>query len=223
MFDAPRVIRGYVSQETLEYEREEAAIFWHKPSQWGWDSEPMVKAHRSAFVVDTAQWERIRETLGPTKPTGCTPAQAAEWKRLMESGYGVSTPEHADARDIQERLLPHRRKARNDFKVGAGLQPFPVYVATMADGTETRLSFWSRAGKPVDFADGFNAAMVIGRNVPVAGYVEHNGQRLVDPHFTPELAQAKTRKESAASRLAAIVKALKEGEIEAAIRMAEAA
>src|SRR5271165_4756338 len=36
----------------------------------------------------------------------------------------------------------------------ASVYPFPVYVATFADGTVARMSFWNKAGKPWDFASG---------------------------------------------------------------------
>lgn len=39
----------------------------------------------------------------------------------------------------------------------AGIYPPPVYVAVTQDGAEHRFSFWSPAGKPIDFARGRRA------------------------------------------------------------------
>ena len=175
---------------------------------------------RAVRVVDWKQWDRIAKALGPTTPTGPTPKQAAEWDRLMESRGYVST-DSIDVAYIRERLLPHRRKARADYKRGAGVQPLPVYVAQFADGSACRLSFYSRAGKPLDFARGYNAALVVSRGIPTGGHVEHAGKVYADPFFTGEQAAARAAKrETPAQRLAAIVRALKEGEIEAAMLLA---
>lgn len=37
---------------------------------------------------------------------------------------------------------------------GKSIWPPPVYVATFSDGTECRMSIWSRQGKPLDFERG---------------------------------------------------------------------
>lgn len=37
---------------------------------------------------------------------------------------------------------------------GRGIWPPPVYVARFADGTECRMSIWSREGEPLDFERG---------------------------------------------------------------------
>ncbi len=60
--------------------------------------------------------------------------------------------------------------------------------------------------------------MLLSRAVPVSGYVEHNGARINDPVF--DGSAPVERKASAAARLKAICKALNEGEIDAAILLA---
>lgn len=110
-------------------------------------------------------------------------------------------------------LLPFRRKEREDFKSGKGISPYPVYVATFADGETRRYSFWSAKGKPIDFAAGYNAALIMGRGKPVMGHVEAEGATLPDPFFTapaePAHAPASPSREAPAKRLSAIVRAFK--------------
>lgn len=172
--------------------------------------------------IDHAFWRRIRATLGPTviKQTIHDRLRALKFERSWDRP--LTAEERAD-RDLMAHLRTCLRKRRSDFKSGAGLTPYPVYVAQFADGTEQRVSFYTRAGKPIDFAAGYNAAMLLGRAVPTGGHVESAGQRCADPHFTQEIVAMKPRKESPAARLAAICKALNEGEIEAALIMARAA
>lgn len=120
-------------------------------------------------------------------------------------------------------LLPLRRKSRNDkLARGKGVLPYPVYVAKFEGGRVQRLSFWSAAGKPIDFAAGYNVSLVIGREKPVAGAVIAGGTVYADPFFGSAPAPAVTKRDSPAKRLAAIVRALNEGEIEAAILLAKA-
>lgn len=42
-----------------------------------------------------------------------------------------------------------------------GIRPAPVYVATFADGTVGRCSFWSQGGKPIDVAAGRRTAVAL--------------------------------------------------------------
>lgn len=150
---------------------------------------------------------------------------SGEYTRIIDrrEHYWRPHPDHEDIALIQS-LSVHKRKARDDFKVGRSMLPYPVYVARFADGTQSRLSFFSTAGKPIDFAAGFNVSMILGRAVPVSGHVEHGDQIHLDPHFTPQASVTQiAKRESPAKRLAAICRALNEGQIEAAMLMAKAA
>lgn len=50
------------------------------------------------------------------------------------------------------------------------LYPFPVYVATLADGSIKRMSFWTLQGKPMDFARGRRLCAWTGRGPDVARF-----------------------------------------------------
>lgn len=112
------------------------------------------------------------------------------------------------------------------LKRGGSLLPYPVYVARFADGSTSRLSFWSAAKKPINFARGYNVSLLIHERKPVAGHVEWNGQRLEGQFFQPagaaEVSPAPAPvKRRAPSRdyqrmLAEIAELLAAGEIEAA-------
>lgn len=129
------------------------------------------------------------------------------------------TLSNAERRALNESraLLPFRRKEREDSKSGKGITPYPVYVATYENGETCRYSFWSAKGKPLDFAAGYNAALIMGRAKPVMGHVEAEGATLPDPFFTnapaPTHAPAPAR-ETPAKRLSAIVAAYKRNDME---------
>lgn len=58
-----------------------------------------------------------------------------------------------------------------------GIYPWPVYEAHFSDGTVSRMSFWCRADKPIDFAHGRRLSDLCGRHVPenkVAQYLAAN-------------------------------------------------
>lgn len=69
------------------------------------------------------------------------------------------------------------------------LYPYPIYQGIFPDGTVARMSFWTRAGKPFDFAAGRRACEAH-RGMPATmGYVEHDDPeqpwiRIADPYFT---------------------------------------
>jgi hypothetical protein len=146
------------------------------------------------------RWEQIERALrpGPIRALPMKPDMSGHDSKHSEFGVGEGYGRwdavmanargemlHPDLRDVPavRALLPYRRQPRSDFKSGQGRYPFPVYVATYADGRTARYSFWSRAKKPIDFAAGFNAALILGRGLPVAGHVEHDGVTWQDSHF----------------------------------------
>lgn len=71
------------------------------------------------------------------------------------------------------------------------LHPYPVYECHFADNTVVRMSFWTKAGKPFDFASG-RRSCELHRGAPaVDGYVEHDDPgepwgRVRDPRFSGE-------------------------------------
>lgn len=197
--------RGYVSEATRACETRESEIFWHKGES----------VCRSAFVPDLKHLERVRSLLAPVASTDDSAARA-----LLDSRYDNPHPDSADLARIKA-LLPYRRLARDDFKSGKGVYPFPVYVASYADGSTARYSFWTRAGKAIDFAAGFNVALILGRGVPTAGYVESGGAQIPDPHFggAVDTRPTRARRPSVVDyrrKLNEIAHLLAAGEIEAA-------
>ena len=91
-------------------------------------------------------------------------------------------------------------------QVRKALYPYPVYEAHFADNTVARMSFWTKAGKPFDFASGRRCCELHRGMAAIAGFVEHDDPgkpwvRVADPYFTgeavePEKAKPKaTRKE----------------------------
>ncbi len=129
---------------------------------------------------------------------------------------------HKVRHDMVPFSLASQMREQGKYTKGKGMFPRPVYVAHFADGTQRRFSFWSREGKPIDFAAGYNVALAIGRSAPVDGYIDDKGTAIRDPYFQP-VQVAKPKKESAAARLAAICRALNEGEIDAALILAKTA
>ncbi len=145
---------------------------------------------------------------------------------IFENGGYASNAEawrHNIKHDMVPFALISQNRPQDKYSKGKGVFPRPIYVALFSDGSERRVSFWSRQGKSIDFAAGYNVAMLLGRAIPVSGHVEHDGQVMLDPHFTPQTVVTKVAKDSPAKKLAAIVRALNEGEIEAALIMAKAA
>jgi hypothetical protein len=69
-----------------------------------------------------------------------------------------------------------------------GVYPWPVYQATLPDGTTRRMSFWSDGRKPLDFDRGRRLIAMTGDRVaPTDGVVcLPDGTMRRDPHFAPE-------------------------------------
>ena len=102
-----------------------------------------------------------------------------------------------------------RRKHGVAFTMGQArkaLHPYPVYECHFQDRTVVRMSFWTKGGKPFDFASGRRSCELHRGMTAIAGFVEHDDPgkpwvRVADPHFTSgavEPAKAKpkaTRKE----------------------------
>lgn len=166
------------------------------------------------------QMSRLAAMLAPPVVTPRAPDDNADYHGAL------AHPDLADVPRVRE-LLAHRRQPRNDFKVGAGLQPYPTYVARYDDGSESRLSFYSRAGKPLDFAQGYNAALVIGRAKPIAGHVEYAGKQIADPFFETVAERVKKPRASAVKelreRLSEIQQLLLAGRINDALELSQAA
>ena len=71
------------------------------------------------------------------------------------------------------------------------LYPYPVYEARFTDGTVVRMSFWTKAGTPFDFASGRRSCELHKGMAAIAGFVEHDDPgkpwvRVADPYFTGE-------------------------------------
>jgi hypothetical protein len=124
---------------------------------------------------NTISWDTLK-----TRDLASGKAKILNWNHSL-SGPGWN--EHAKDMPAIRPLLARRRPARGDFKSGAAIRGL-AYVARFIDGREMRVSFYSRGGKPIDFAQGFNVAMLLGRAVPIGGHVELNGERIEDPHFS---------------------------------------
>ena len=168
---------------------------------------------------ETGEGERAARLQSATGRTRAD--QVAEYRELRRNGFSrLAAYAQAMGESFWGPIRAARRTTRKDFKSGQGLAPMPVYVATMKGGRQVRVTFWSRAGKPVDFASGFNCAMTIGRGIPVSGHVEHLGRTMSDPHF----AQVKevSRKETPATRLKALRDAVRAGDFERAKQLAAA-
>jgi hypothetical protein len=118
----------------------------------------------------------------------------------------------------------------------SSLYPFPVYVATLANGETARLSFFSPQGKPFDFARGRAAvkacwsrpegAPCIGTYPPavvIDGHVEWNGARHDDPYFNAAATVAKTAKTNWRELAARARVALAAGDATAALELLKAA
>ena len=71
------------------------------------------------------------------------------------------------------------------------LHPYPVYECRFQDRTVVRMSFWTRTGKPIDFASGRRCCELHRGMAAIDGFVEHDDPgkpwiRVRDPHFTGE-------------------------------------
>ena len=107
-------------------------------------------------------------------------------------------------------VLQYRRKAREDRQSVRPLLPYPVYVATMPDGRTVRMSFFTDAAKPINFARGYNVCLVVGRAKPTAGWVEYQGRRIEDPFWSgAEIGRVRVKRVTPAERLAALVAAVR--------------
>ncbi len=126
------------------------------------------------------------------------------WRDLLgQRGYG-SAP----------KAVPLKRDWRN------GIYPAPVYVATFPDGKTVRMSFWSRAGKPLDYDRGrrlcehWHDTIAGEPGLPswaTAGHVEVNDAFAGrDPFFIPHEVPPKTpaRKRVTTKRLKATLAAI---------------
>ncbi len=101
----------------------------------------------------------------------------------------LSTPDFKA--DAAARRAGFRKERDDKLKRGGCITPYPVYVAKYADGTTSRLSFWSAPGKPINFARGYNVSMLLYGEAPAAGLALVNGVPHVDPFFLPPVPQEK--------------------------------
>ena len=94
-------------------------------------------------------------------------------------------------------MLPESRTRRKYgvaftlAQVRKALYPYPVYQAEFSEGSVLRMSFWTKAGKPFDFASGRRSCELHKGMTASAGFVEHDDPskpwvRVADPHFTGE-------------------------------------
>ena len=96
------------------------------------------------------------------------------------------------------------------------LHPYPVYECRFQDRTVVRMSFWTRTGKPFDFASGRRCCELHRGMTAVDGFVEHDvpGKpwvRVRDPHFSGEAVEvAKPRSSKTALQKAALMDACRE-------------
>ena len=104
-----------------------------------------------------------------------------------------------------------------------GTWPAPVYEAHFTDGTVSRMSFWTQAGKPFDLDRGrglFNPGVAIrqaracfeGKTLAM-GYVEHDvpGKefvRFADPFFTGDTMPTTPKKRHTIKQARAIISEL---------------
>ena len=77
------------------------------------------------------------------------------------------------------------------------LYPYPTYEARFADRSVVRMSFWTKAGKPFDFASGRRSCELHKGMAAVDGFIEHDDQgkpwvRVRDPHFSGEPVEVAT-------------------------------
>ena len=62
--------------------------------------------------------------------------------------------------------------------------PYPVYEAHFSDNTVARLSFWSRAGKPLDVDRGRRlVGLIYSGKTAVDGFVEHDPADMAKPWY----------------------------------------
>lgn len=108
---------------------------------------------------------------------------------------------------------PSRLRPTSIPRRGAALYPYQKVTANLSDGSAVTLSVWVDAKRPdVEAARRSVQGIANARGVDVT-HSEMIGLAFATP---------KTAKETPAAKLARIVKALREGEIDAAIKMAEA-
>jgi len=116
----------------------------------------------------------------------------AEAQANYDAGkYSPTTGKRSD------RTVAHCRK---------GIWPAPVYEALCANGQIRRMSFWSRAGKPLDFATGRTMCATVidsaGRELTspiVLGCVHLGDETFNDPHFETAPVKVKPKRITAAT------------------------
>lgn len=106
------------------------------------------------------------------------------------------------------------------FAKGKSVWPPPVYEGRFADGTVQRMSFYSLAGKSLDFGRGRRGACLRGLAPPatdiVSGHVEMGEDTFADPFFDRSVSQPVVKvKVSVFDRMMADLKKLKPSELAA--------
>ena len=112
----------------------------------------------------------------------------------------------------------YRPERSDKLKRGGCITPYPVYEARYADGTTSRLSFWSAPGKPINFARGYNVSMLLWGMTPVHGEVAG----VVDPYFSGAK-DLKARKPTLKEQMGEIAELLRSGLYDEALACADAA
>ena len=90
------------------------------------------------------------------------------------------------------------------------MYPYPVYEAHFADNTVLRMSFWTKAGQPFEFATGRAHCEIAMLAPAVDGFIEHDDPskpwlRVRDPRFSGEAVEvAKPRVNGAKLKKAAL-------------------
>lgn len=149
------------------------------------------------------------------------PGQSPDLRQWEHTTPSAELAAHFELIPIIPALRP---QSRQPWRKNKAASPFPVYVATLPDGTHSRLSFYQQSGKTLDFSRGYNVTALIHRQLPIAGYVSFQGQRYPDPFFTGAEDQpaVKQRKPSTAKLLRALAAAVMDGDETAALAMAKA-
>lgn len=93
------------------------------------------------------------------------------------------------------------------FTKGRSIWPAPVYEGRFADGTVQRMSFYSLAGKPLDFDRGRRGACLRGLQPAasdiVCGHVEIGDDTFADPYFDKTPVVVKPARVSSVDKLLA--------------------
>ncbi len=107
------------------------------------------------------------------------------------------------------------------FTRGKSIWPAPVYEGRFADGTVQRMSFYSLAGKPIDFDRGRHGVCLRGLepgNNPsrpqmiatdiVCGHVEIGDETFADPYFSNVQPMVRARRAVSSPSIKRIVSAI---------------